>query len=253
MIMTSSAALIVGRFARLILYSLLVASVPMLPALAQSPGRISDVDVSWRKGVAYVPGKVFRTSPTDIETDKPYPVVIYMHGCSGISQTDNRWGAYLKEIGYIVVQPDSTRRDRPISCDPRSFKAGLFPGVLELRLEEVHFAREQVERAAWADKSKIFLMGHSEGGRTVALTTRTDFRGVIVSAHKCGFGLRTPAAVPLLAIDHETDPWYPGAASGACAQFFGGRENARMLTLRGNDHDTFEAPAKEAVQRFLHD
>jgi poly(3-hydroxybutyrate) depolymerase len=217
------------------------------------PGRPqSDVAVSWQKGTAHVPGKFLTTSPDEIKTDKPLPVVLYLHGCDGIGKTDRRWASFLKDLGFIVVQPDSMKRDRPISCDPAGRRGGLFPGVYRLRLEEVSYAREQIAKAAWADGDKIFLMGHSEGGITVSLVTRDDFRGAIISAWHCGTtGLRTAAAIPILAIDHESDPWFAGVQGGGCAKHFGDRHKARMITLPGHAHDSFEPPAKEALSGFL--
>lgn len=214
----------------------------------------SDVAVSWQKGTAYVPGKFLTTTPATIETDKPYPVVIYLHGCSGIGPTDKRWGPFLKDLGFIVVQPESLKRDRPISCDPAARKGGLFKGVSKLRLEEVDYARDQISKSTWADKKQIFLMGHSEGGVTAALTTRSDLRGIIISAWHCGTtGLRTAEGVPVLSLDHDSDPWYPGIAGGGCGKLFGDRPNSKMVTLPGKDHDTFEIPAQEAVKTFLNE
>jgi dienelactone hydrolase len=224
-------------------------------AHAEAQEAKSDVAISWQKGVAYVPGKFFTTSPPEIKTNKPYPVVLYMHGCNGIGPTDRRWGPFLKGLGFIVVQPDSFARDRPKSCDPATHTGGLFPGVYKMRIEEVDYAREQIAKSAWADQKNIFLMGHSEGGITVSLITRADFRGVVISAWHCGSrtGLRTAVGIPVLAIDHSNDPWFPGVAGGGCGKLFGDRPHSKMITLPGRDHDTFEFPAQKGLETFLKD
>jgi dienelactone hydrolase len=219
-------------------------------ACAQAP--VSDVMLSWERGTALVPGRFLSTSPPDIAVDKPHPVVLYLHGCDGIGNTDRRWAGFLKDQGYIVIQPNSLKRDRPASCDVHSRRGGLFPDVYRLRLEELHYAREQIRRAAWADQDRIFLMGHSEGGITVSLSQRVDFRGAVISAWHCGStGIRLPSTVPLLAIDHEGDPWFQNVPGGGCAAKFGERRNATMLTLPGVDHNTFERPAQDALVAFL--
>jgi dienelactone hydrolase len=221
-------------------------------ACAEAQEAKTDVALSWQKGIAHVPGKFFATSPAEISTEKPYPVVLYMHGCAGIGPTDKLWGPFLKDLGFIVVQPDSFRRDRPASCDPRLLRGGLFPDVYKLRLEELDFAREQIAKAAWADQGNIFLMGHSEGGITVSLAARADFRGAVISAWHCGTtGVRTPAGIPVLAIDHQSDSWFPGVAGGGCARHFGERPHSKMITLPGHNHDTFEAGARDALTAFL--
>jgi len=212
----------------------------------------SDVAKSWQKGVAYVPGKSSSMSPVDIGAEKPYPVVLYLHGCSGIGPTDKRWGPFLRDQGFIVIQPDSLERDRPKSCDPAARRSGMFPGVFKARLEEMNYAREQIAKSPWADQKNVFIMGHSEGGVAVALTSRADFRGAIISAWHCGTtGLRTAPDVPVLAIDHNSDPFYPGVAGGGCGKHFGGRPRSRMITLAGHDHDTFENSAREGLAAFL--
>jgi dienelactone hydrolase len=234
--------------------ALAVMMVVMVPTMtgAEVPEGNTDVAISWQKGVAYVPGKFLPTSPATIDTEKSYPVILYLHGCSGIGPTDKRWGPFLKDLGFIVVQPDSLQRDRPRSCDPASRTGNLFPGVYKMRLEETDYARDQIGKSAWADQKNIFLMGHSEGGITVSLVTRSDFGGVVISAWHCGTtGLRTAAGIPVLAIDHENDPWFPRVPGGGCAKRFGDRSHTKMITLPGRDHDTFEVPAKEAVAAFL--
>ena len=211
--------------------SALIAVVFSATAHAEAPEAKTDVAVSWQKGIAYVPGKIFTTSPAEISTEQRHPVVLYLHGCSGIGPTDQRWGSFLKDLGYIVIQPDSLKRDRPRSCDPVAKKARLFNGVHSMRREEVNFAREQIAKSAWADHENVFLMGHSEGGVAVSQTMRGDFRGAVISGWHCGWGLTTVRSIPVLAIDHESDPWYPGVPGGGCANYFGDRLDSKMITL----------------------
>jgi dienelactone hydrolase len=218
--------------------------------LAQAQAPANDVALSWERGTAHVPGKFLSTTPAGVATDKPYPVVLYLHGCVGISAVDWHWARFLKDQGYIVIQPESLKRDRPASCE--GWRGGLFPGVYRMRLEELGYAREQIGKASWADKERIYLMGHSEGGITVSLSTRDDFRAAVISAWHCGTtGIRVPASVPLLAIDHQSDPWFPNEAGGGCAAKFGERQNAKTLTLPGAGHGTFEGPAPETVAAFF--
>jgi hypothetical protein len=109
-----------------------------------------------------------------------------------------------------------------------------------------------IAKAPWADPNNIFLMGHSEGGITVSLVRRGDFKGAVISAWHCGStGIRTPVEMPVLAIDHQTDPWFLNVQGGGCANHFGSRANTRMITLPGHEHATFENPAKEALAAFL--
>ena len=211
----------------------------------------SDVALSWEKGVAHVPGKLFQTSPASVVTEKRLPVVLYMHGCTGIGRNDKFWAGFLKDLGYIVIQPASLMRDRPKSCDPVARKGGLFPGIWTLRHQEVNYARDQIEKSLWADTTKVFLMGHSEGGVTVSQVGRRDFKGVIISGWHCQWGLQTALAVPVLTLNFETDPWYRHSSGKDCEFRFGSRMHAHMLSIEGNDHDTYVQPAREALAHFL--
>ena len=198
-----------------------------------------------------VPGRFLTTSVKDIKLEQPLPVVLLIHGCAGIQRTESSWAGFLKGEGYIVVEPDSFARSRPISCDPRTHRAGLFPGVATYRQDEVTYALAQLRKAPWADQRNLFLMGHSEGAVVVATANVSGFRGVIISAWICRNGLVVPRETAVLAIDHEKDPWFPNSSGQHCSNLFGTRTNARQITLTGFDHGTFEAPAERAVKDFL--
>ena len=65
--------------------------------------------------------------PKDVKLDKPMPVILFMHGCSGIQAAETGWAPFLRQNGFVVVLPDSFARERPQSCDPRTGRGGLFP------------------------------------------------------------------------------------------------------------------------------
>lgn len=228
-------------------------------AVCHSAPGPADVANSWKEAVVYLPGRTFTTTVRGIEIDKPVPVVLHMHGCAGIHDTDKSWAYFLKEQGYAVILPDSFARDRPPSCDPRTKRTGLFPGALSFRKDEIVYALEQIKAAPWADKRNLFLMGHSQGGVLVALAGIPGFRGVIISGWPCvgpgnsSEGLRVPDESPVLVLNHERDPWYGYAADRRCSEFFGERKNAREVILKGFDHDSFKPAAKEAVLEFLNE
>jgi dienelactone hydrolase len=235
-----------GKFARLAAVAALLAC----SACATQPTS-ADVAASWEHAVVSVPGRFLATSVKDLGAEKPRPVVLLIHGCTGIQRTESAWAGFLKDEGYIVVEPNSFARSRPNSCDPRTHRAGLFPGVTMYRLDEVSYALEQLRKAPWADKRNLFLMGHSEGAVVVATANLSGFRGVIISAWVCRYGLVVPRETAVLAIDHEKDPWLSNSSYEHCSNMFGTRANARQVTLPGFDHDTFEAPAQRAVKDFL--
>jgi len=210
----------------------------------------------------YVPGRFFATTPDKVESDRRLPVVLYLHGCSGITWgNDIAWGRFVKNLGFVAILPDSMARPgRKANCDPRLKTTGSFPPAGQMRQEEIAYALERLNAASWADTRNIFLMGHSEGGAAAARATADAFRGIIISGWTCTNarypaydGIFAPLEIPILAIAWDRDEWYAGRpAEGVCANKFGVRTNARQVLLKGSDHATYGArEARDAVERFL--
>jgi len=243
----------------LIIISLVISvSIPAALASAED-NREADVKMSWDRATVFVPGKTFATTPGKVTVEKPLPVVIYMHGCTGISSHDNSWGNYLAELGYIAVLPDSMARRSATNCDPRTLKGGLFPQAHAMRQEEIRFAFNQVGKSPWADADNVFLMGHSEGGVAAARTAIHGFSGIIISGWRCtnkknpNFdGIFAPLDTPILTLEWNRDDWSTDATKGSCADKFGERKKARQVLFPGSGHAVFDrGDAREAVAQFL--
>jgi len=237
------------------------AAAPMAFAqTAENQG--ANVAMSWEKAEVFVPGKFFTTTPNKVKVDKPLPVVIYLHGCTGITTDhDMRWGAFIKGLGYIAVLPDSMARPGRIpNCDPKKKKSGAFPQASAMRMEEIRYALEQVQKSAWADASNVFLMGHSEGGQAAARNTLADFRGIIISGWTCTNlsrpdfdGIFAPLETPILTLEWDRDSWYEFTPfQGSCANKFGERKKVRQVLFSGTEHSTYDQrEARDAVSQFL--
>jgi dienelactone hydrolase len=222
----------------------------------------ADVAMSWEKAEVFVPGRFFKTTPNKVTVKRPLPVVIYLHGCTGIDPDhDARWGDFIKGLGYIAVLPDSMARPgRKSNCDPRTKRTGAFPQAHAMRMEEIRYALEQVKKSAWADTNNIFLMGHSEGAAAAARNRLVDFRGIIISGWTCtdsarpNFdGIFVPLETPILTLIWDHDAWYEGTPrQGSCANKFGERKKARQVLFHGTQHSTYDQrEAREAVAQFL--
>jgi dienelactone hydrolase len=223
--------------------------------------REEGVGKSWEKAEVFVPGKFFNSVPSKVNVEKPLPVVIYIHGCTGISIHDSQWGSFIKGLGFIAVFPDSMARPgRKANCNPMTKRGGLFPQAHDMRLEEISYAFDQVKKSPWADTKNIFLMGHSEGGTAVALTRLDGFRGIIISSWTCTHakdprfdGIFAPLETPILTLEWDRDAWRVGKPQeGSCANKFGERKKAQRILFSGSQHDTAQqSEARDAVERFL--
>ena len=95
-----------------------------------------------------------------------YPVVIDMHGCSGIVASRKRlWVERMLSWGYALVKADSfnPRGDGNI-CDD-TLKISPFE-----RLSDIESIIRYILASDEFDHNNIFLMGMSHGGTTVLLT-----------------------------------------------------------------------------------
>ncbi len=98
--------------------------------------------------------------------DPPYPVVIDMHGCSGIVASRKRlWIKRMQSWGYALVKADSfsPRGDGNI-CDD-TLKISPFE-----RLADIESILSYILASNEFDHDNIFLMGMSHGGTTALLT-----------------------------------------------------------------------------------
>jgi hypothetical protein len=211
------------------------------------------VEKSWDKADVYIPESIFLKRISNLQLEKKYPVVIYLHGCTGITSFhDLRWGRFISNLGFVVILPDSFARPRRIAdCDPIHTRGsiGTFPFALSYREQEIAYAINQLKKTSWADMSNIFLMGHSEGANAIAQTNITGFRGMIMSSGFCRQGINFEYGVKGLVINFENDPWHKG--NGRCQQ---ARNNGSlsMLFLTDYAHDSFDYPrVRDEVQQFL--
>ena len=221
-----------------------------------------DVALSWANGHAFLPGEPTPTSLKNIKNEKKLPVVIYLHGCTGVYPPhDFEWAKEISKNGFIVIIPDSmARENRKSNCDPR-VKGGTnaFPMAYKYRQEEITYAFDQLLLSAWADERNLFLMGHSEGGIATAQSKHVGFKGKIISAWTCtqknnpSFGsIQSPKEVPLLAVAYLDDAWRKGKPTeGRCIDSAEGR-NLTQIDLVGIEHSTFSnATARKEVIKFL--
>ena len=220
-----------------------------------------DVESSWNNAVLFTPDTTVPVKVSEIKTDKKYPVILYLHGCTGIVDWhDHDWGRTLSSIWYIVVMPDSMSRDGRIpNCDPVRKVGGLFPQAHDYRQQEIEYALSQIKKSSWADQDRLFLMGHSEGGTAVAISQHQGFKANIILAWTCNWrgdrfldGIHSPKNVPILAVAAKKDEWRVGRVTeGRCIDNARGR-SVTQIDLDGSIHATTKYPeSKPAVLNFL--
>jgi len=220
------------------------------------------VHLSWEKAVIFLPNTSQRVKSNEINLDKNYPVLIYLHGCTGIHPNhDLNWGEYISRMGFLVIMPDSfARQNRVANCDPiLQRRTNRFPDAYKYRQEEIIFTVERIKNLPFINQKYIFLMGHSEGGIATAQSSITSFTGLIISGWSCtdssGYfpsGIKSPKTLPILAIADLNDPWRVSTSTYGRCKDVSGERDITQVDLKNSSHETFhDEIAKDEVFNFL--
>lgn len=183
------------------------------------------------------------------------PAVIYLHGCAGPLSAPT-WATNMTRHGFAFFVPDSFKRPgRTPLCGSSSVRMS---SRVRLRTEELLYTLNQVRQLPWVDQERILLMGHSEGGQTVAAFDGDGFIAHIILGSDCRFTIsdtyKTPGApkaprdVPVLNIVGSNDSYGYG---GGCqvSRDFGG---SRLIVVEDAGHHVQTAPqALAAIAEFL--
>lgn len=213
------------------------------------------IEKSWDKSRVYIPDSFFEKSISSLNLDKKYPVVIYLHGCSGItSSNDTRWAKFISEMGFVAILPDSLARPGRVSnCDPSStITTHRFPMALPYREQEIFYAMNELKKISWVDSENIFLMGHSEGASAIANTKVKGLRGAILSSGYCALGISYDINLTGLVLNFLNDPWHQGHISRCLTRDKSRSKETTYVEINNSGHETFYEPKfREAVVDFL--
>jgi dienelactone hydrolase len=237
------------RFLHLV--SVLLLLLPVVFSMASSAmAADEELQRTWDEAWVYAPaggvagykkiGTAGLASYLSSPPSTPAVLVIYAHGCDGLSEISATTGRFLAQAGYLVVEPDSfARQDKPVSCKPASHQGGLHRAVLGWRQAEIRFAFRQLERIPGLKGVPIILMGHSEGAITVATIRDLPAAGRIIEGWTCHAGwpeyrgLNAPADQPILALSSENDPWFRDSVlAGDCGAFMKNPTLQRSIVFR---------------------
>jgi hypothetical protein len=171
---------------------------------------------------------------------KKIPMIIYMHGCSGILNEAFSDIIFITHNGYAAIAPNSFARNyKPISCNPQFHQAGLHRNVLSFRIAEAKYAYDYVKSLSWVDTNNIFLMGFSEGGITTAKYPYDGISGKIILGWTCNsgwhdhVGISGSKDIPVFAAVGSKDPWFrKPLLQGNCGYAIKKRPNSKSLVVK---------------------
>ncbi|PID62270.1 MAG: hypothetical protein CSB44_04025 [Gammaproteobacteria bacterium] len=207
--------------------------------------------------------------PASQSKGRTWPVVIWLHGCLGHwSGTIDRLN-WLASLGFVVIAPDSFARDfYPTSCDPATFRAGLYRPVLQMRQIDATYALWRVRQFAWAKQEAIHLGGFSEGGTAAATLDLSAYpalapRSRVIESWSCRApwreyqGMSASSAEPVMTLVASNDPWYDNAwQRGDCGEYLDYSNGSESIvvdwTPLATSHELLgDANLRELVASFL--
>jgi hypothetical protein len=198
------------------------------------------VENTWREGKVFSPGKFFPETTKNFQSDNRFPVVLYFHGCSGISDVnDIPWAKLLSSNGYLVIMPDSfARLNKKVECDSRKYTK---PSGLDgwLRIDEVIFSLKKVTELGWSNGT-IYLMGHSQGAWALSRLSVEGVSGVVLSSlASCEIGINISKSIRVLRIGYSNDPWNKISPTVCDSHMI--HENLEMNIIEGMEHETYKS------------
>ena len=242
------------------------AALLMLMLAAGAATAQSEVDRTWQQAQVWLPGTDTAITPAGLPADiQTRAVVLYAPGCDGLGRITTVSARFLAAAGYLVVAPDSfARAEKPVSCDPAIPRGGLHRAVLGWRQAELRHAITRLRALPATRDLPIALMGHSEGGITVATIEAPEVALRVIEGWTCHAGwpeyrgLNAPADQPVLALVGGLDPWFRAPVlRGDCGAFMPADAPMRSVVYRPPNHLarkhwlSFDTTVQATVLEFL--
>ncbi len=230
---------------------------------------------TWQAALVRIPkhhqvyaGQISNLPIEALPVKEKLPIVIYLHGCSGVW-----WGTYIRldffaENGFAVIAPASFARAKyPKSCDPATKRAGLYRETLKMRQYDALNAIKNAKQLDWVDSKNLFLVGFSQGGITSAtLSTNIDtaVNARVIEGWTCHAGwseyrgINAPVSEPVLALVADQDPWFQDSwTRGSCGRYMNSENGSRSMVYRTGSlmskHSLLDdSDVQNRVLEFLH-
>lgn len=177
------------------------------------------------------------------KTGAKHPVVVYMHGCSGIWSGTRARVKLMADLGFVVIAPASfARRKYARSCNSEAHRGSLYRGALPLRQFDAEHALVRLRALPFVDHERIVLMGFSEGAIVAATYRARQSAGHITHRVIEGWtchagwpeydGLNAARNEPVLALLGANDPWFRRPAlKGHCGTRMSRRNDSRSVVF----------------------
>ncbi|MGH7388412.1 MAG: dienelactone hydrolase family protein [Candidatus Rokuibacteriota bacterium] len=184
------------------------------------------------------------------EGQGPFPAVVLLHGCHGVSASTHDWKRWFREQGYVALIVDS--------WTPRGMKEGCSPKSVDVmnteRFDDAVGALRWLQSRGWVDAERIGAIGWSNGGvfsmsvingpsleraraRGVSLPSPGFRAGVGVYPGGCYSLVKERVVRPLLVLIGGADDWTLAATCMEMVEAMRGRgADASIVVYPGAFH-----------------
>ena len=157
-----------------------------------------------------ISGKIYKP-----KGDGPFPAVIILHGCGGLSEHHSDWANRFVKWGYVALTIDSfsSRGSYNVCGNPH------IVGPLE-RILDVYCAAKYLQPLPYVDEDRIGIIGFSHGGWTVLRAVQEyaknlaevdmfPFSAAVAFYPYCGDVTFLNVSIPTLILIGDKDDWTP--------------------------------------------
>jgi len=213
-----------------------------------------------RRPATMLAGHLFR--PLD---DSRRPALVFLHGCGGLIGSrglDDReasWAGELNRLGYAVLMVDSyAPRGIGNTCSLRVSDPGQWMSLMQRRERDAYGALRFLLAQPFVRPDRIGMIGWSQGGGVVLLSTRAgeparlnaagsaSFRAAVAFYPVlCSDNEQTPGwsnEIPLLLLQGASDTWTQAAPCQRFVESAVARGAKVDMQLYPGAHHAFDAP-----------
>ena len=179
----------------------------------------------------------------------PFPAVILLHACAGVTESSEVWSDRLVAWGYVVLTVDSiTPRGEKYICG----REAAVPAWI--RTLDAYGAKHYLSSRSFVDSSRIAAMGMSLGGNVILQVIKKStseklamepFRVAVALYPNC----QKPESinVPTMILIGSADQWH---SADACVKFLERLPPPHQLTLKvfPGAHHVFDHPGMDMVE-----